>query len=262
MHDHSVRARLCILPELIRQDLRLRYAASFLGAAWSILLPLVTLLVFWFVFALGFRNPPVRDVPYLLWFAAGYVPWLGFQEAVSQGVGTLRDYSFLIRKIPFPVGLLPVVRLLSSGLLHLFFIFILFLLMILYGFPVHPDVFLFCYYEAALLSLEAGLVFLLSAVAVRVPDIASAAGILLQVGFWVTPVLWDYEGITDPGIRLLLSLNPMEYIVQGCRSCLFSDLAVCPDPLKTLWFWSLTGLLFFGGILVFEEGRRTFADEL
>ena len=67
---------------LAKNDLKAKFAASFLGVIWAFIQPLVTILVFWVVFQLGFRNPPVDDVPFILWFIPAYLVWTFFTESL------------------------------------------------------------------------------------------------------------------------------------------------------------------------------------
>ena len=66
--------------QLTQNDLKARYSGSAFGLVWAYVQPLVTVLVFWYVFQVGFRNPPVSNIEYILWFAAGYIPWTFFSD--------------------------------------------------------------------------------------------------------------------------------------------------------------------------------------
>ena len=103
-----------MLLALASNDLRAKFAASFLGVIWAFIQPLVTILVFWFVFQLGFRNPPVDDVPFILWFIPAYLVWTFFTEGLLAASNCLMEYSYLVKKVNFRVSIIPLVKVLSS----------------------------------------------------------------------------------------------------------------------------------------------------
>lgn len=101
VHDRSV------LWGLAKNDVRAKFAASFLGSVWAFIQPLITLLVLWFVFQVGFRNPPVSDVPFMVWYAPAYLVWSFFSEALTSGTNCLIEYSYLVKKVNFRVSIIP-----------------------------------------------------------------------------------------------------------------------------------------------------------
>ena len=111
--------------QLARNDIKSKYASSLLGVVWAFIMPFITILVFWYVFQMGFRNNPVDNAPYILWFAAAYIPWIYFTDILVSGCNCLVEYSFLVKKIKFDIWVLPVVKLLSALWVHLFFIGVL-----------------------------------------------------------------------------------------------------------------------------------------
>lgn len=71
-----------LITKLVKNDLKSRYSGSAFGMVWAYVQPLVTVLVFWYVFQVGFKNPPVDNIEYILWFIAGYIPWIYFNDSV------------------------------------------------------------------------------------------------------------------------------------------------------------------------------------
>ena len=111
-----------LLLNLAKNDLKSRYAGSFFGIVWALIQPLVTILVFWYVFQVGFKTAPVNNVEFILWFAAAYIPWVYFNDGLMSTTNCLYEYNYLIKKIKFPVSLLPLVKVCSSAMIHSFFI--------------------------------------------------------------------------------------------------------------------------------------------
>ena len=250
------------LLQLARNDLRSRYSSSVLGILWAFVMPLITIVVFWFVFQMGFRNPPIGDCPYILWFCAAYIPWIFFTDLLTNGSGCLVEYSYLVKKIRFQVSVIPVVKLLSASIIHLFFITMLCLMGAVYGLSFHPAMIQMLYYSFAAGVLGLSLMYLLCAMTVFFKDTGSIVNIIVQIGFWLTPIMWNEQTMPEGVIQQILALNPMHYIVTGYRSCLLEGRWFWENPAGTLGFWAFTLTMLLVGILFFRKLRPFFADEV
>ena len=243
-------------------DLKSRYADSFLGFFWAFVLPLVTILCFWFVFEKGFRNPPARNGPYSYWFSAGYLPWLFFSDAIGTGCRSYLDYGFLLKKIPFQSALLPSARLTASFVVHLILLAGLLFYGVLLGKQSSIRMGGLCYYLSSALVLERALAELLAQLSIYWKDMISIVQAGLQILFWLTPVVWD-ESILMPGkTELLLLLNPAAYIVRGYRDCLSCGNEILRNTQDTKVFWGITLAL---AALALTASRKTapyLADEV
>lgn len=100
-------------------DFRRKYAGSALGSLWAFLQPMVTIVLYWFVFQLGFKSQPVNDFPFILWLITGLVPWFFVSEAIVNATASLIDYSYLVKKILFDINILPLAKVLSTLLVQL-----------------------------------------------------------------------------------------------------------------------------------------------
>ena len=118
----KVKDNIILLNKLVENDLKSRYSGSAFGLVWAYIQPLVTVLVFWYVFQLGFRNPPVDNVEFILWFIAGYIPWTFFNDGLLSSSNVMYEYSYLVKKMKFKVWMLPIIKVLSSFYIHLFFV--------------------------------------------------------------------------------------------------------------------------------------------
>lgn len=101
-----------IIFELARQDLKARYLGSYLGIVWAFIQPVISILIFWFVFQVGFKSTPVNNVPFILWLTAGMVPWFFFSDSILGATNSILDNSFLVKKVLFRVSILPITRVL------------------------------------------------------------------------------------------------------------------------------------------------------
>lgn len=250
-----------ILKILVINDLKARYAGSFFGMIWSFAQPALTILVFWFVFQLGFKNPPVQDMPFILWFIPAYIPWMFFQDIALNATGCLREYSYLVKKMKFQVDVLPVIKIISSFIIHLCFILLMFLAYGAYGIKPGWGYLQLLYYSFALAFMSCGLSWLIAALSVFMKDFSQIISIILQLGYFAIPVFWT-EDMMAPSILTVLKLNPIYYVVQGYRDCMTGNILFWQYPWHTIYFWIFSIIVFWGGISLFERVKKHFADLL
>lgn len=250
-----------LLLNLAKNDLKSRYAGSFFGIVWALIQPLVTILVFWYVFQVGFRSAPVNDVVFILWFAAAYIPWVYFNDGLTSSTNCLYEYNYLIKKIKFPVSLLPLVKICSSFMIHSFFICFIFFMFLVYGYPFNVMWLQALYYTFALTCLLAGLSWIMSSLSVFFKDFSQIVSVVLQVGFWLTPIFWSPEGMSDV-VLFTMKLNPLYYITQGYRDTFIYSIGFWEHPLLTGYFWIITIVVFITGAALYQKLRPHFADIL
>ena len=86
---------------LAKNDMKNKFAGSYLGIVWAFVQPVITILLYWFVFQIGLRSQDVADVPFVLWLMAGLIPWFFFQDAVLNATNSFTEYSYLVKKVVF-----------------------------------------------------------------------------------------------------------------------------------------------------------------
>ncbi|MCD8013780.1 MAG: ABC transporter permease [Lachnospiraceae bacterium] len=251
--------------KLAKNDFRKKFAGSYFGVIWAFVQPVVTVLVYWFVFEVGFRSSDTSiPVPFLLYLVAGIVPWFFFQDAWTGGTNVLTEYSYLVKKIVFQIQVLPVVKMISALFVHLFFVCFIIILYCFYGY--YPDGYYvqLVYYSCGLLLLTLGLSYATSAVTVLFRDLSQVVAIVLQVGVWFTPIMWVAENrlVNYPLLAKLLKLNPIYYVVAGYRDALIYKNWFWERPLWTVYFWCFTAGVLVMGLLIFRRLRVHFADVL
>lgn len=246
---------------LSRWELKLRYAGTFGGIIWLILLPLTMALVYWYVFAVGLRAQGPDDTPYILWFLCGFIPWLSFNETLLNNVTAISRNAHLVKNVIFPLEILPIVNLVVSQVTHLILLLVLFVLLISYHVSLTLCAFQLIYYYVALLFLSNSLSFIVSALNVFCRDLAQALSILLNILFWITPIVWA-PNLLPPTMQKLLLFNPVYYIVNGYRESFLYPQMVWHHLQPTVFFWMVNALLFMLGLVIFRWFRSDFADAL
>ena len=242
-------------------DFRTKYAGSVFGILWAFVYPVVTVVMYWFVFQVALGSGPVNDHPFALWLVAGLIPWMFFQDAMNYGADALRGYSFLVKKISFNISILPAVRIISAFIVHAAFLAISLVLFTVMGAFPGVHILQALYYSFCTIVLSLGIVFFTSSVAVFFKDMSQLIMIVLQVGMWATPILWQLERI-NPRYHWIFRLNPMNYIVQGYRQALLDHRWFWEDLRYTIYFWVLTAVMYVIGVVVFQRLKPHFADVL
>ena len=258
--EHKDTAKLVL--RLAKNDFRTKYAGSYLGIIWAFIQPVVTVLVYWFVFS-KLRSGMIREVPFILWLIAGLVPWFYFSDCLNTGCNSLIEYSYLVKKVVFRIEVLPIVKIISALFVHMFFIIVLLVLYIAMGHMPGITVIQIVYYSFCTFMLTLGFSYFTCSVAVFFRDLTQMVNICLQVGVWMTPIMWNFNDfhLSRP-LQMIFKLNPMYYIVEGYRGSLIEGSWFFERPVLTAYFWGLTLLLWLLGIRTFRKLRIHFADVL
>lgn len=257
-----------LIMQLSKNDFKTKFAGSYLGIFWAFVQPIVTVLVYWFVFEKGLKAGGMNtsagiQVPFVLWLVAGLVPWFFFQEALNGGTNALLEYSYLVKKVVFKISILPIVKVISAVFVHGFFI--LFTLILYCGYQYYPDAYTLqiLYYSAAMFLFTLGLSYATCALVVFFRDLSQIINIVLQVGVWMTPIMWNIDTMDlSPVLLTIFKLNPMYYIVAGYRDALINKVWFWENPGITVYFWVVTILLFGIGVTIFRRLKVHFADVL
>jgi lipopolysaccharide transport system permease protein/teichoic acid transport system permease protein len=245
----------------VARDFKSRYLGSYLGLIWAFINPMVTILVFWFVFQVGFKSKPVGEYPFVLWLTTAFVPWFFFSDGMTSAGNSIVEYSYLVKKVSFRVSMLPIVKIISALLIHLFFIGILFLSFGLYGYPPDRYSLQILYYLTAMLVLLLGVGWLTSSLTVFLKDVSQINAVLLQLGFWMTPIFWDLN-ILPEKYHFFIKLNPVFYLTEGYRNTFIHKIWFWEHPLSMLYFWTFSLIVLIGGALLFRGLKPHFADVL
>jgi len=200
-----------VLRNLVSSDLKLRFRRSFLGYGWSLLYPVLMMLILAVVFSKVSKFPsPAKMIPYLF---AGLVPWNFFVATCMSGSSSLLTNESLLKKIYLPKLIFPLSILLARFVDFLFNVLALFAVIALISFK--PSLALLTLPLAILILFlfVSGVTIALSAINVYVRDAAHLMSVLIQLGFFATPIIYREEEL-DARYRMLLDFNPFTHIVR------------------------------------------------
>lgn len=240
---------------LVWRDLKLRYRQTVLGVSWAILQPFLQMVVLAIFFGRLIKVPS-DGVPYPVFVYAGLLPWTFFANAVNACNYAVINNAGLIRKIYFPRLLIPLSAV-GTGLVDFLLAFLmLIVIMLFYHMPVTLGMLWLIPFTILLSLTGLGIGALLSALAVAYRDVRHIVPFLVQLWFFVTPVIYPASIISDR-FKPLLNLNPMAGIVTGFRAVVLNQTI----DFAGLYQAGAMGLLFcLAGVLYFSRKARDFAD--
>ena len=249
---------------LSRNDFKKRYAGSYLGTIWAMVPPIVTVAMYWVVFDRIFGSGPQvtytgGEVPYVLFLTAGLVPWFFFSDAVMGGMTSLMEYNYLVKKVVFKVSILPIIKVTAAMFVHIGFSVVLVLIAAFYGYTPTVYTLQLFYYTFCEYVFILGLSYATCAIVLFFRDLQNLVSIIMQVGMWATPILWNINTLREK-YKPFIKLNPMTYIVEGYRSAVYEQQWFWEHFYSSTYFWIDTALLFVVSALIFKKLKPMFAD--
>ena len=166
-----------------------------------------------------------------------------------------------VKKVVFKISILPIIKVIAATFIHDFFV--LLLLVLYFVFHFSPSLYLIqlIYYSFCMFFLALAISYSTCAIVVFFRDLSQIIGILLQVGMWATPIMWEI-GVIPEKYRIIFKLNPVFYIINGYRSALFEKQWFFEDFYSTMFFWITAAIIFGVGALIFKRLKPHFADVL
>lgn len=251
---------------LSKNDFKKRYAGSYLGTVWAMVPPIVTVIMYWVVFDRIFGSGPqltynYEYVPYVVFLTSGLVPWFFFSDAVMGGMTSLLEYNYLVKKVVFKVSILPIIKVTASLFVHVGFSAILVIIAWLYGYTPTVYTLQIFYYTFCEYIFILGLSYATCSIVVFFRDLQNLVSVLMQVGMWATPILWNIN-TRRQWVKTFVKLNPMTYIVEGYRYSVYDREWFWTHFYSSTYFWIVTALLFVVSALIFRRLKPQFADVL
>ena len=237
------------------RDVKVRYKQTALGAAWAILQPLLTMMVFTVLFG-RLASMPTDGEPYPLFCYAALLPWNFFANTVGNSSNSLTANNNLITKVYFPRLIIPT-AVVSAGLLDLAIASVVLLLMLpWYGVEFHPKLLMLLPMIAETALFTAAIGAWSAAINVKYRDVRYVVPFAVQILMFLTPIIYPVSFVPVKW-RWLVSLNPMSGIVEGFRDAVFDRSADWP---LLVFSCSVTLILVMLASLIFNRMEREFAD--
>lgn len=241
------------------RQIGVQYKQAILGIGWAVLSPLLSTLVFTFVFG-NLAGIPSEGLPYPLFVLSGLITWQYFARAITSGSISIWGNSHIITKVYFPRMILPLSAVLAGLVDYVVNLSVLLLVMLFYGRTPGVEVLLLPVFLALATMMGFALSLWLSALNALYRDIGFMIPIALQAWMFLTPVIYP-TSLVPGGWTWLLRLNPMTAVVQGARWAVLPD-ATPPDLLGIALLAVEFVVLFLGGVVTFHKIDAILADRI
>ncbi len=256
-----------LLLTLVRRDLEARYKGSILGNLWPLINQLSQLLIYTYVFSIVLQvkldlqgMPPDSKLTFGLWLFAGLIPWLAFTGGLTQAAASVIGQPNLVKKVVFPLSLLPLVPIFSTFIESTFGLIALIAMVGLLTQQLHLTLLLLPLVWLPQLLLTAGLGYFTSGLTVFLRDIPQSLGVILNLWFYLTPIVYPVEKIPEQWQFLVFWCNPLTAIAEVYRDLILTG---------EVRHWMELGIasiistvIFYIGFLVYQKLRPAFADVL
>jgi lipopolysaccharide transport system permease protein len=241
---------------LVWRDVKVRYKRAFLGVAWAVVQPLVTMIIFTVVFG-RLAGLPSEGVPYPLFTLAALLPWQLFAGAVSGASNSLVGNSALLSKVYFPRLIVPLAGVAATLVDFCVSLGLLFGLMAWYGYVPPPTIVALPVFALMALITAFAIGLWTSALTVKYRDVQYLLPFALQVALFVSPVAYSAEIVPDGPLKIAFALNPLVGIIQGFRWSILGT-----EPAGAMMAVSFVAVLavLVGGMFVFRRMEASFAD--
>lgn len=255
-----------LLSELVRTDFKLRYQGSVLGYAWSLLRPLFMFLILYIVFTKFIRLG--GSVPhYPVYLLLGIVLWQFFADVTNQSLGSIVARGDLIRKIRIPRWMIVVTSSVSALINLGLNLMVVTIFLLISNVHITGSIAWLPFALAEIYILALGLALLLSAAFVKYRDISFIWEVLIQAGFYLTPILYPVSIITNPSLQKILLLNPVAQAIQDARNVTITNETITiaeafGTGLARLIPFALCLVCLVAGVLYFKKEAKTFAENL
>lgn len=248
--------------QLGKNDFKNRFASTSLGSIWGFLQPFVFMFTYVIVFQYILNTGSSGDIPYVAWFLPGMAVWQWLNDSIISASNSIRTYSYLVKKVVFPVDIIPMISIVASAFVGLFLVLVATIVCIIFG--RFPNVLELVYVIFAAFCFMIAFTRFTSAVTTVVPDFGNLLGIAMQLFFWFTPIIWNLNMVEGHRvISVLLKCSPFTYLVSGFREVFLPGNIIMDNyGLFTIVFWTITLIMFVWGNSVFRRNRKDFADVL
>ncbi len=245
-----------LLKTNVKKEIRGKYKNSFLGVLWSFLNPLLQIIVYALIFQVILKNPQEN---YAIFLCCGLIPWTFFSSATTRSAFTMIENGNIIKKVYFPREILPISIVTSEAVNFMISTIIILGFVIFGGIGISKYI---VFYPLVLLAqylLLIGLSLIISSISVYVRDLQHLIGVVMQLLFYATPIVYSSETIPD-NFKWILYLNPMTYIINGYRDIFYNQQMI--DIIPTLCLIIISIVLCFIGYIIFNKLQKGFAEQL
>ena len=245
-----------LLKTSVKKDIGGKYKHSFLGVLWSFVNPLLQIIVYAIVFPLIMRN---NIEYYVVFMVCGLIPWNYFSTVINRASFTMIENGNIIKKVYFPSEILPLSVVTSETVTFLISSIIIVAFTIGYGLGITINIVFYPILLVIQFILLLGISLFVSSITVYFRDLQHFIGVLLQLFFYATPIVYSIDAIPE-NFTWIFKFNPMTYIIEGYRDIFYYQ--TTPEMGSLLIVLVIGILLCITGYLLFNKLQKKFAEEL
>lgn len=245
-----------LLKTSVKKEVRSKYKNSFLGVLWSFLNPLLQIIVYAIIFSLILKN---KQDNYAIFLCAGLIPWTYFSISINKSAFTIIENGNIIKKVYFPREIIPISVVTAETINFLISTIIILGFVIFGGIGISKYI---LYYPLVLIAqylVILAISFVVSSICVYFRDLQHFIGIILQLLFYATPIVYSQDSI-PPEYQWILKYNPMTYIVNAYRNIFYYKTAINLKSIILLIIISIGGCVC--GYWIFSKLQKGFAEQL
>lgn len=249
--------------QLGKSDFKNRFASTSLGTIWGFLQPFVFMITYVIVFESILKTKSNGDYPYAVWFIPAMAMWQTLNDMIMSASGSIRQYSYLVKKVVFPVDIIPNISMVASSFVGIFLSIVSVGVSLIFKCP--PNILILIYIIFAMFCFVTAFTRFTSAITTILPDFGNLLGIAMQLFFWFTPIIWNLSMLSEHQTLLkLIQCMPFTYLVTGMRQVFIdeSNIIMGNYGIYTIVFWVITIAVFIWGNYIFNKNKKDFADVL
>ena len=245
-----------LLKTNVKKEIRGKYKNSFLGVIWSFLNPLLQIIVYALVFQVILKNPKES---YAIFLCCALIPWTFFSSAITRSAFTMIENGNIIKKVYFPREILPISIVTSEAVNFIISTIIILGFVIFGGVGISKYIIFYPLVLLAQYLLLIAISLIVSSISVYVRDLQHLIGVVMQLLFYATPIVYSAETIPD-NFKWILNLNPMTYIINGYRDIFYNQTMLELKPILILLGCAIIACVV--GYMIFNKLQKGFAEQL
>lgn len=247
--------------QLGKNDFRNRFASTSLGAIWGFIQPFIFMLTYVIVFQYILKTGAAGNDPFVVWYIPAMAMWLTLNDTIMNTSYSIRSYSYLVKKVVFPIDIIPMITIVSCAVVGIFLFIISIVVCACFGYA--PNILMLIYMIIAAYAFIIAFTRFTSAICTLVPDFAQLLTIIMQLVFWFTPIIWNLNMLGEGILLKIFKCLPFTYLVTGFRQVFISgNIATDAYGIYSIVFWVITILIFLWGNSIFKRTKKDFADIL
>lgn len=247
---------------LAKYELKNQHGGTVLGFLWNFLNPLLQVAVYWFVFAIGLRQGgDIDGIPYLVWLVTGIICWNYMNQAMHGADTSILGFSDVLKRMQFPMSVVPAKTIASNLILHLCSMIIVFAVALIKNVAISSSIWIFPYYVFASTFFILGYALISSSINILFRDFHNLSSTFFKFMFFISPVMWQPSADNEL-LTTLTKFNPFAYILTGYRDALFYGWNISDNIETGLIFWVIAIAMFIVGCILHTRVKHKFIDML